>query len=150
MSEHDQGRGRWGDAGGLDGAITGSPRFSVTGGGTRLRVEYRVEGRGVVELTYAPKGEEGEEEISVDQPRLPWRQEVTMRGPVAIPVLSATLDEDGAGPIWWSPSTGGSAPGSPSAAPPPPASASPTRGCERERPRPVRRGPLRTSRASGQ
>ncbi|WP_257001660.1 hypothetical protein [Streptomyces albidoflavus] len=67
----------------------------MTGGGTRLRVEYRVEGRGVVELTYAPKGEEGEEEISVDQPRLPWRQEVTMRGPVAIPVLSATLDEDG-------------------------------------------------------
>ncbi|MFC7468114.1 hypothetical protein ACFQVA_11975 [Actinomadura keratinilytica] len=56
MSEHDQGRGRWGDAGGLDGAITGSPRFSVAGGGTRLRVEYRVEGRGVVELTYAPKG----------------------------------------------------------------------------------------------
>ncbi|MGA5425330.1 hypothetical protein ACPCVL_00700 [Streptomyces koyangensis] len=95
MSEYDQGRGRWGDAGGLDGAITGSPRFSVTGGGTRLRVEYRVEGRGVVELNYAPKGEEGEEEVSVGQPRLPWRQEVTMRGPVAIPVLSATLDDDG-------------------------------------------------------
>lgn len=95
MSEHGGGRGRWGDAGGLDGAISGSPRFSVTGGGTRLRVEYLVEGKGVTELNYAPNGEEGEEEVSVDLPRLPWRKEVTMRGPVAIPVLSATLDEDG-------------------------------------------------------
>lgn len=95
MSEHDQGRGRWGDAGGLDGAITGSPRFSVTGGGTRLRVEYRVEGRGVVELTYAPKGRRARRRSPSTSPGCRGAEEVTMRGPVAIPVLSATLDEDG-------------------------------------------------------
>lgn len=95
MSEQGRDRAPWDDAGVLDGAISGSPRFSVTGGGTRLRVEYRVVGEGVAELNYAPTGQEGEEEVGVDEPRLPWSKEVVMRGPIAIPVLGVTLDEDG-------------------------------------------------------
>lgn len=79
----------------LDGAIGGSPRFDGTEGGTRLRVEYRVTGEGVTELNYAPTGQEGEEEVGVDEPRLPWSMEVVMRGPIAIPVLGVTLGEDG-------------------------------------------------------
>ncbi|MEU6026306.1 hypothetical protein ABZ825_04680 [Streptomyces tauricus] len=95
MSEQKWDRIPWGDVGVLDGAIGGSPRFSGTEGGTRLRVEYRVTGEGVTELNYAPTGQEGEEEVGVDEPRLPWSMEVVMRGPIEIPVLGVTLGEDG-------------------------------------------------------
>lgn len=95
MSEQKWDRIPWDDVGVLDGAISGAPRLSGTGGGTRLRVEYRVAGEGVTELNYAPTGQEGEEEVGVDEPHLPWSMEVVMRGPIAIPVLGVTLGEDG-------------------------------------------------------
>ncbi|PSM44681.1 hypothetical protein C6Y14_00600 [Streptomyces dioscori] len=95
MSEQGWDRALWKDAGVLDGAISGPPRSFVTGGGTRLRVEYRVTGEGVAELNYTPTGQEGEEEVGVDEPRLPWSMEVFMPGPIAIPVLGVTLGEDG-------------------------------------------------------
>ncbi|MFE7076958.1 hypothetical protein ACFU96_43415 [Streptomyces sp. NPDC057620] len=111
MGEPECNRVRWGDMGVLHEAVSGAPRVPVSGyaigaavddtaeraGGAevRVRVEYRVTGQGVIELNYSPTGQEGDDGVDVDGPDLPWSKEVVLHGPIAIPVLGVTLDEDG-------------------------------------------------------
>ncbi|MCX5203135.1 hypothetical protein OG897_16975 [Streptomyces sp. NBC_00237] len=87
---------RWRDPDVLRGVFGGAEPFTVPSAtNTQLfLVDYEVSGTGASEISYA-FGDADLGETVVEQPRLPWRATVRMKGFEAVPALTVVLGESG-------------------------------------------------------